>query len=128
MSQWTHVNAIIRYDSMVGWPELPNFLYDLDNNTDHLPEGSEGPLHINIWTNPHRTSAAQHTVSIWGDLRGYGDGAKIFSYFNRITNNQMIRAGLLEIDVEGEKTLVYNYIFEIDQDGKTTKGWKLLTI
>lgn len=115
MSQWSHVNAIIRFDSLMGigapteseLGEISTWEHPVDGTT--LPCGSEGSLRYNIWRSPDTNSVASHTVGFWGDLRSYSDVDEILEYFTKITAGKMIRSGILEIDVEGERCSIYRY-------------------
>lgn len=118
MSTWTHINASIRFDGVLGMP-LPNEreLGDIcrweDENTDHwdttlLPCGSEGSLQYEIIRNPDPDCLAAMVVVFYGDLRDYDDVTYILEYFHRITKGKMIRSGILEISV-GQDNLTYFY-------------------
>lgn len=115
MSQWTHVNASIRYDTHIGIG-LPDFGYN-------VPEGSEGPLTISIWQNPHRMMSASHTVSIFGDLRDYNDVEEILRYFTRITTENYdsmdskldVRSGTLEIIRDWIDTKLFRWDSEVNE-------------
>jgi len=101
MSQWTHINAVVRFDCMsILGMRMPDLI-------STVPEGSEGPMHVQMWQNPNPNSMAQYTVMFWGDLRDYDDVKEILAYFDSIVKGQMIRSGLLEIDVEGSAALTY---------------------
>lgn len=102
MSQWTHINAVIRFDSVAA---LGMNLPDMSN----VPSGSEGPMQLVIVKNPHDSSMASHTAMFWGDLRDYDNRDEIADYFNSITENQMIRSGLLEIEVEGRPIETFRF-------------------
>ena len=114
MSQWTHVNASIRFDGLLGMG-LPTE-NDLDaictyedwKDTD-MPCGSEGGLQYSIVRNPDTSCMAAMVVVFYGDLRDYDDASEIIEYFNKITNGKMIRNGVLEIEVEFKETLIYRY-------------------
>lgn len=111
MSQWTHINAVIRFDclAMLGmkFPDLSN-----------VPSGSEGDMQVQIWHNPSSHAMASHTVMFWGDLRDYSNDKEVLDYFTDITKGQMISSGLLEIDVESRPTVVYRH---------DRKGWQKIT-
>lgn len=118
MSQWTHINAVIRFDSLraVGLPGLPNLgntcTYESDRkdwDDCNVPMGSEGSMQYQVWDNPHTGSLAAYTAMFWGDLRDYEDDKEILEYFARITKGQMIRSGLLEIDIEGSTPVIYSF-------------------
>ena len=122
MSQWTHINAVIRFDVIrvlgMKMPDLGKTLnYEGDDDISDwedeectVPCGSEGSMRYQVWENPSPNSAAGYTAMFWGDLRDYSDVEKIFNYFVKITSGQMIRSGLLEIEVEGnDDILIYRY-------------------
>ena len=120
MSQWTHVNCSIRIDSIrnienlnlvndLGKIETYESLSDSEENECKLPLGSEGSLCYTIWENPSDSSLAAFTVNIFGDLRDYDNENEIVKFLNNFVHNKMIRSGILEIDVEGLPTVVYQY-------------------
>ncbi len=131
MSQWTHVNASIRYDSILehGAPtkeELGRICNWEDEDTSHwqdpdLPCGSEGSLHYEIIKTGGETSLASNAVIFTGDLRDYEDVDEILEYFDRITKGKMIRSGVLEIVVEYKETLVYRF----DSENKKWVKWNI---
>lgn len=100
MSQWTHVNASIRFDGVPSM-NLPT--------ESVLPCGSEGSIDYTIVGDPVENNMAAMVVVFWGDLRDYDDADEILKYFKSVTAGRMIRSGILEIDVEYKKTLVYRY-------------------
>ena len=96
MSQWTHVNASFRLDSFgrIEDEELINIFgksidfyhmdeieydenWEVKDKDKYLPMGSEGTLEMSIWHNPNESCIASTTVSIFGDLRDYGDYEEI---------------------------------------------------
>ncbi len=116
MSQWTHVNASIRFDGVrgltpppeLGWPcrwEDTVEVMDACN----VPCGSEGSLEWSLHTNPASDSLARWTASIWGDLRGYDNVREIESYLARIVKDRPIRSGVAEIVVEHTSTTILRY-------------------
>ena len=115
MSQWTHVNASIRFDGILD-SRLPTEeqlgeiiqFEDEDYNTI-LPCGSEGSIEYAIYRNPRGSSLAAMVVTWWGDLRDYNDVDEIMNYFNKIIVGRSIRSGIIEIDVEYGFTYVYKY-------------------
>jgi len=122
MSQWTHVNASIRFD-MTSFgekykPQLGEMIlwdddgYNDDDGIDDryfIPEGSEGSLQYKIWEGTREYSAANCTVSIWGDLRSYDNVEEILEYFNKIVEGKSIRSGVLEIEVAAKFCKVFRY-------------------
>lgn len=119
MSQWTHVNASIRFDGIMrmGLPteqELGRMCRWEDEDTSHwddsiLPCGSEGSIQYQIVRNPNESSVAAMVVVFYGDLRDYNSEEEILKYFNTITKGKMIRSGMLEIDIEFKTTNTYCY-------------------
>ena len=116
MSQWTHVNASFRLNSIGEITDErieeifgKEVCYDdLEYATDYetmntLPMGSEGTLHINIWHNPHKSCLASTTVHIFGDLRDFGgteDIEKLKSWFEKCCSAFMIRQAIIQISDE----------------------------
>jgi hypothetical protein len=120
MSQWTHVNGIIRVDAlrMMGPGQTinigtPSFWED-EHQAKDIPTGSEGSLHAEIWENPSQSSMSAYTVSIFGDLRDYSDKEEIIAYLNQITEGQMIRSGICEIQIEYNTATILHY--DIDKN------------
>lgn len=128
MSQWTHVNGAIRYDSlrMEGMPfnKLQDFKELLGNTCSYeenektwdkcnVPCGSEGSIQFNFWSNPHLSSLASFGVHIFGDLRDFGkeDVPKIEKWFEKVTKTKgvMVRSAILEIEVEGEEPIILQH-------------------
>lgn len=116
MSQWTHINAVIRFDALrmilgEDKPDLGNtFNYESSDEECEkvsVPYGSEGSLQHQLWENPSRSAMAAYTAMFWGDLRDYSNLDEILSYFNKLTTGKLIRSGILEIDVEGSPTKIY---------------------
>ena len=119
MSQWTHVNASIRFDGILGMglpteKELGKICKYGDKDYSHwdkpdLPLGSEGSIEYEIVKTGGENSLACMVVVFAGDLRDYNNSGEILDYFIRITKKRMIRSGILEITVEGEDTLIYRF-------------------
>lgn len=145
MSVWTHVAGIIRVDSFhsVGFPK-PDFdkligksccwndsgstWDDYGKNPEkYMPGGSEGALEKSIWDNPDPSDLAAYVVSVWGDLRDFGneDFDKIKSWFGevlkRINNgkeNAFIRQASILVECEyGDRKM---YIANEDDEGIAT--------
>lgn len=120
MSQWTHVNASIRFDVMLGHgmptkEELGKMCLWGDEDTSHwdnpdLPCGSEESIQYKIVNTGPENSLANTAVIFTGDLRDYNDTKEILNYFKKITKDKMIRSGILEIYVEYRTSLIYRYI------------------
>ena len=118
MSQWTHVNGIIRIDAIrMLRPKKPNIgipsFWQDEHQAKDIPCGSEGSLNAELWTNPSESALSAYTVSIFGDLRDYDDAEAIVSYLNQITDGCMVRSGICEIDVEYKFIYLYHYINDI---------------
>lgn len=118
MSQWTHINAVIRFDAIrVMGQTLPDLGYTCSYESEtedwdkcNVPCGSEGSMQYQVWEDKGGSgSIAAYTVMFWGDLRDYSDSNAILHYFNKITKGQMIRSGLLEIDIEGSQPIILRY-------------------
>ena len=105
MSQWTHVNAIIRFDGLSGMVPPPQI-------RDDVPTGSEGPLNVSL--EEVGDGMLRFVGTFWGDLRDYSDVDEIVRYFTKMTEPpQMIRSGILEIAVEYGRTIVMRH--QVDQ-------------
>ena len=119
MSQWTHVNAIFRLNSIgrisdeqiiemfgkrVSYKGMSSIEYDenykIKNKEKYLPIGSEGTLERSIWHSEDESSLASTTVSIFGDLRDYGDFDEIERWFNKCCNRCWIRQAVCQVCVE----------------------------
>lgn len=122
MSQWTHVAACIRFDAL-RLPGMPDFSPKLGNTCSFsddqvkwdlcdIPCGSEGSLQYHVWENPDAHAIAAYTVMIWGDLRDYENVDEIVSYLGRVTRDKIIRQGVVTINVEYQKTVVFDYRHE----------------
>ena len=109
MSRWTHVSGIIRVDGLAGIKE-PDFdklfkvaYWDQPKSWDHcnMPCGSEGSLKYKVEVNPDPTCLARYVVTIWGDLRDYGDEKQIFAiehWFRGIVKKlDLVRMAVMEV-------------------------------
>lgn len=122
MSQWTHVNASIRFDGIMGMgqpteKDLGKICKWGDEDTSHwdtskLPCGSEGSIEYEIIKTGGENSVASMAVNFTGDLRDYDNVDEIITYFNDIVKDRMIRSGVLEIDVEFKDTLILRYDYD----------------
>lgn len=115
MSQWTHVNAVIRFDGIKGRTPDPNLGYTYhyndppeNSNRCDVPCGSEGSLQYKL-IELSGEGLVRFVAVIWGDLRDYNDVEVIEEYLKRITKSQLIRSGIAEIVVERGKTRVLRY-------------------
>lgn len=126
MSQWTHVNANFRLNSLgeIDDKTLINIFgksvdfYNMDkierdenwkvkDKDKYLPMGSEGSLEMSIWHNPDTSCMASTTVSIFGDLRDYGSFNEIKKWFNRCCDALWIRQAFCQVEVECCGTKVF---------------------
>ena len=126
MSQWTHVNASFRLNSLgrtndeelikifgkpVDYHDMDEIEYDdnweVRDKDKYLPMGSEGTLEMNIWHNPSESCMASTTVSVFGDLRDYGSFDEIKEWFNRCCDSLWIRQAICQVEVEGLGTKVF---------------------
>jgi len=118
MSIWTHVAGIIYFDDFFEKDEDFKILHFND-----IPEGSEGSLNIKteneiLGFSGNKPTYGRIMVAIWGDLRDYEDHSEIFQYFKQITDkdHRFVRNGVLEIEVENGRHLIYKYGKEDDWD------------
>ena len=126
MSQWTHVNASFRLNSLgkiddeklidifgqsVSYYGMDNIEYDenweVKNKEKYLPMGSEGSLTMSIWHNPNESCLASTTVSVFGDLRNYESFDEIEKWFNRCCDKVFLRQAVCQVSVEGCGTKVF---------------------
>ena len=122
MSQWTHVAATIRIDSIFrngvcnkiqdALGETLNWKDEIDSDTYYMPYGSEGSLEYVITEHPDESSIAAFTVTIYGDLRDYDDADAIIKWFEEVCNKFCIRQAVITIDVEYQKTVYGSFIGE----------------
>lgn len=130
MSQWTHVNAMIRIDGIKDMSIPPDLgcIVDFDNNVGmwgacDIPCGSEGSLHHSIDTVGE--GLVLWNVYVWGDLRDYDNREEIMEYLNRIIKGQLVRSGVAEINVEYQETIVLHVVSPIDED--TNYKWEIVS-
>ena len=118
MSNWTHVAAVVRVDSLRLFEETdfekifgrelrfesPSELWDeADKHPENfLPLGSEGSLRMSVWINPNESHCAAYVVTIWGDLRDHDDPDEIVKWLqNKITeHNLWIRQAVITVNNE----------------------------
>lgn len=116
MSRWTHINASFRLDSIkkildeeiecvfgkaITFKDM--YDYEADGTSKVLPMGSEGSLEMSIWHNPDRSFLSSTTVSVFGDLRDFGDeqdieGLKL--WFNDCCEQFRVRQAFMQIEDE----------------------------
>ena len=122
MSIWTHVAAVIRIDSVLGFGLGPQSKADIEEivgpevgfcESDEgckLPCGSEGSLHYSIWQSDSPSSVAQFTLSVFGDLRHYDETDSIKTWFNELCGQfQMVRQAVCIAETEGMEPVVFTY-------------------
>ena len=128
MSQWTHVAAVFRLDSLgpisdeniiecfgkpVTYKELGD--YDESDPSKVLPMGSEGSLEMSIWHNPDHSELASTTVSVFGDLRDFGGNEgleKLKKWFDDCCKNFMVRQAVMHIEDEyADEPVVVQYCY-----------------
>lgn len=126
MSQWTHVNASFRLNSIgeipdekiidifgkqVDYRSMSSIEYDenyeVKDKDKYLPMGSEGTLEMSIWHNPDKSCMASTTVSVFGDLRDYETFNEIEEWFNKCCNSSWIRQAVCQVEVEGGGTKIF---------------------
>ncbi len=112
MSQWTHINAAIRFDGIGGMTPNPDLGKTVDfedlgtaRDTCDVPRGSEGSLQYKL-TEVDRIGMTRFVAIIWGDLRDYSNVDELKEYLARITEGHAIRSGIAEINVEYGPTLI----------------------
>lgn len=123
MSRWTHVAGTIRVDGLAGFKE-PEFeklfkvaRWDVASSfkTCNMPVGSEGSLQYSVWTNPDPTHLARYTITIWGDLRDYGeleDIYKIEKWFRKVLKKlDLIReAVMIVVDSQNKNSCIMTVV------------------
>jgi hypothetical protein len=131
MSQWTHINGQIRIDDMrflesEGALKVKKILgntFDWNSTEEEeeecsVPYGSEGSLQYIIYENPNLHHLAAYVVSVYGDLRDFGDDEdveKVKKWFTSVIDSSIIRQAILEIDVEGKGGIILYYSNEKGQ-------------
>lgn len=126
MSNWTHVAATARIDSLAFlMPELdfenvfgkaldydsPDYMWaEQENDPEkYLPMGSEGTLKMMVWANPDTSYAARYTVTIFGDLRDHYDPQEIVDWFKRKLKGLIIRQAVITVENEWRGTITWTY-------------------
>ena len=114
MSQWTHVAGVIRFNAL----RLDQIEGRETNGVGKshpchtmplLPEGSEGPLTVEIHENPSLNAMAAYVAVVFGDLRDYSDVNEIRQFFTKWAEKNHVRQACFEIDVEYQDYRVYNW-------------------
>ncbi len=137
MSQWTHVNGQIRIDGIPSMCSKPDFgkictlsmmdemSYDeweqLHKECD-VPSGSEGSLQYKV--DVVGTGMVWCNVSIYGDLRDYGDKGinRIINWIKERTSGHFIRQASIMIEVESGRC-VHMYFDRNVDDWMSEDGW-----
>lgn len=126
MSNWTHVAAVARIDSIVGLtPELDfekhfgktlefedgsSKWQEQDEHPErYLPMGSEGSLQMSVWTDPDPCNMARYTVSIFGDLRHHDSPQEIVDWFKEKLKDLWIRQATITVENEYYGTVNWTY-------------------
>lgn len=141
MSEWTHVAGHIRVDALVFDESLiddyrkvlestigkPVSYEELDTEkaeNSRVPKGSEGSLCIK-YNHNDLCDVAFWEISIWGDLRDYGDddiNSNLIPWFKDICKVLPIRGAILEAHTElgGNQYIVTpnNVITQIYEEDK----------
>ena len=116
MSQWTHIAGIIRLDCIMHVPERA----EIEEIFGEMP-ASEGECVFSVWENPRRNDVASRTISIFGDLRDFGEDEvpEIQKWWSQLHNKldgkpMLIRQAVIEISVEYGDILI---LTEEDMEG-----------
>lgn len=124
MSNWTHVAAIFRVDSLSheGEDFTKIFGKELDyydstekwneasDRPEHfLPLGSEGSLQMSVWENPNKNCMDAFTISVFGDLRDHDSIEEIIKWFDEKCSMLWIRQAVITVENEwfGTQTKTY---------------------
>lgn len=126
MSIWTHVTGAIRIDGVLALGDkytieiLKKFLGNMCkfSSTQEewknctVPRGSEGSIQYHI--HEYDKGLPWVVVTVWGDLRDYGDLEgdfdKIVEWFTKICGGTyIIRQAILEVEVEGKTPCVLRW-------------------
>lgn len=126
MSQWIHVNASFRLNSIgripdedlikifgksVDYYHMDELEYDenwnIKDKHKYLPMGSEGSLQMSIWHNPEESHMASTTVTVFGDLRDFCSFEEIEEWFNKCCNALFIRQAVCQVEVERFGTKIF---------------------
>lgn len=125
MSNWTHVAAIFRVDSLcrdynftemfgkeLNWYDSMDKWIEAEEHPEQfLPLGSEGSLNMDVWENPDSSCLAAYTVSVFGDLRDHDSIDEIINWFNEKCKGIWIRQAVITVENEmyGMLTKTYRY-------------------
>lgn len=133
MSQWTHIAGFLRIDYLQ-MRESDNQLIDIikekfgrtcdfhspEKSWDecNVPMGSEGSVQYKVLLTYGHSSLARIVVLIWGDLRDYGDDKSIIDWVKKSTKDLILRAGIIQVDVEYRDSNFYGYNGETERWNK----------
>lgn len=126
MSNWTHVAAIFRVDSLrldghkldfdkifgkeLSYNDAREMFFEAEDHPEEfLPYGSEGSLKMSVWESPDRSYIAAYTVSVFGDLRDHDSIEEIINWFDEKCKGISIRQAVITVYNEyyGAKTKTY---------------------
>lgn len=113
MSNWTHVAAIFRVDSLedinfedifgkeLHYTDEPDVWDEAREHPEKfLPLGSEGSLEMSVWRNPEDHYTARYTVSVFGDLRDHDRVDEIIKWFDDKCKQLWIRQAVITVENE----------------------------
>lgn len=120
MSQWTHINGIIRID------DLRKIITNKKTNWKQIilqnsPSGSEGGIQVLHWENPEKSSCASDTISIFADLRDKDRetikevNTWILKIITEIQKSGLIRSLIFEVEVETKEKVIFNTTYKNDK-------------
>lgn len=111
MSTWTHVAGCIRIDDLSTTREehKKKAAEIIRTAFKNMPCGSEGPLNVRIYINPHIFCFAAFVLTIYGDLRDYDNIEEIENWFNSVCSQFIIRQAVITIECDNgqSKTITY---------------------
>ena len=129
MSNWTHVAAIFRVDSLrldncklnftnifgkeLNYNDANEVWSEAEKYPDRfLPCGTEGSLEMSVWENPDPCCVAAYTVSVFGDLRDHDSVEEIINWFDEKCKMLSIRQAVITVDNEWYGTQTKRYTYE----------------
>ena len=121
MSNWTHVAAIVRVDTL-GEINFENIFGKMclfeddeavwDDQEAHpdkyLPMGSEGSLQMAVYDRGEG-HLCRYEVSIFGDLRDHDSARDIISWFKRKLKKLLVRQAIITVDNEWNGSMDWSY-------------------
>ena len=130
MSQWTHVAGLVRVDSLDGLGVHRDTSETLRSiiEASGVPVGSEGPVRTSLQRTREDSSLSWGHISIWGDLRDYGDASdveELCHWFRQLCQHLLqahyvIRQAVLAVEVEGQPPFVLHADLVDDAQGHMT--------